>query len=303
VELKKPSRMESQEPQKDSRWGFRGMTVRNWLELLVVPLVLLGIGLLFQIQQSEVEQRRLEAAQHIEEQRAQDEALQTYLEQMGQMLLDKDRPLRQSKEGDEVQLLARARTVTILRRLDSARNRDILQFLREARLVPSNKYEIQEHIVRLDNSNLSKADLRGANLDSFDLHGTDLSGADLRDARLPWSYLPYAKLNGADLRGAYLRGDPDQSGDADLSDADLSDANLSEADLSYDNLSSANLQGANLTDAVLRGTNLSNAKVTGEQLAAAKSLEGATMPDGQKYEDWLKDKEGRRGAGENGGSQ
>jgi uncharacterized protein YjbI with pentapeptide repeats len=259
------------------------MTVRNWLELLVVPLVLLGIGLLFQIQQSEVEQRRLEAAQHIEEQRAQDEALQTYLEQMGQMLLDKDRPLRQSKEGDEVQLLARARTVTILRRLDSARNRDILQFLREARLVPSNRYDIQEHIVRLDNSNLSKADLRGANLDSFDLHGTDLSGADLRDARLPWSYLPYAKLNGADLRGAYLRGDPDQSGDADLSDADLSDANLSEADLSYDNLSNANLQGANLTDAVLRGTNLSNAKVTSEQLAEAKSLEGATMPDGSRH--------------------
>ena len=283
MEPKKSSRMESQEPQKDSRWGFRGMTVRNWLELLVVPLVLLGIGLLFQIQQNEVEERRLEAAQHIEEQRAQDEALQTYLEQIGQMLLDKDRPLRQSKEGDEVQLLARARTVTILRRLDSARNRDILQFLREARLVPSNKYEIQEHIVRLDNSNLSKADLRGANLDSFDLHGTDLSGADLRDARLPWSYLPYAKLNGANLRGAYLRGDPDQSGDADLSDA-----NLSEADLSYDNLSSANLQGANLTDAVLRGTNLSNAKVTSEQLAEAKSLEGATMPNGQKYEEWLK---------------
>jgi uncharacterized protein YjbI with pentapeptide repeats len=304
VELKKPSRMESQEPQKDSRWGFRGMTVRNWLELLVVPLVLLGIGLLFQIQQMEVEQRRLEAAQHIEEQRAQDEALQTYLEQMGQMLLDKDRPLRQSKEGDEVQLLARARTVTILRRLDSARNRDILQFLREARLVPSNRYDIQEHIVKLDASNLSEANLKGANLDSFSLQGTDLSGADLRDAYLAWSFLHNAKLNGANLRGANLHGDPDQSGDdADLSDADLSDANLSEADLSYDNLSSANLQGANLTDAVLRGANLSNAKVTSEQLAEAKSLEGATMPDDQKYEDWLKDKEGRRGARENGGSQ
>lgn len=280
MEPKKSSRMESQEQQKDSRWGFRGMTVRNWLELLVVPLVLLGIGLLFQIQQSEVEQRRLEAAQHIEEQRAQDEALQTYLEQMGQMLLDKDRPLRQSKEGDEVQLLARARTVTILRRLDSARNRDILQFLREARLVPSNRYDIQEHIVRLDASNLSEANLKGANLDSFSLQGTDLSGADLRDAYLAWSYLPYAKLDGANLRGANLHGDPDQSGDdADLSDADLSDANLREADLSYDNLSNANLQGANLTDAVLRGANLSNAKVTSEQLAEAKSLEGATMPD------------------------
>jgi uncharacterized protein YjbI with pentapeptide repeats len=280
MELKKPSRKNSQDPQKDSRWGFRGMTVRDWLQLLVVPLVLVCIGFVFQIQQSEVEERRLEADQHIEEQRAQDEALQTYLEQIGQMLLDKDRPLRQSKEGDEVQLLARARTVTILRRLDSARNRDILQFLREARLVPSNRYDIQEHIVKLDASNLSEANLKGANLDSFSLQGTDLSGADLRDAYLAWSFLHNAKLNGANLRGANLHGDPDQSGDdADLSDADLSDANLSEADLSYDNLSSANLQGANLTDAVLRGANLSNAKVTSEQLAEAKSLEGATMPD------------------------
>ena len=63
------------------------------------------------------------------------------------------------------------------------------------------------------------------------------------------------------------------------------------------------MQGANLRDAVLRGANLSNAKVTSEQLAEAKSLEGATMPNGQKYEEGLKDKEGRRGAGENGGSQ
>jgi uncharacterized protein YjbI with pentapeptide repeats len=218
---------------------------------------------------------------------------------MGQMLLDKDRPLRQSKEGDEVQLLARARTVTILRRLDSPRNRDILQFLREARLVPSTKYGIQEHIVSLDDSNLSE--LKGANLDSFSLQGTDLSGADLRDAYLAWSFLRNAQLNGADLRGANLRGDPDQSGNADLSEANLSEANLSEADLSYDNLSNANLRGANLTDAVLRGAYLGNAKVTSEQLAEAKSLQRATMPNGQKYEDWLKDKDGRREEGENDG--
>ena len=138
---RKPGRKKEQTPKRGIAWprwtGFRGMTVRDWLELLIVPLVLVGIGLLFQMQQNEVEERRLEADQELEEQRAQDAALQAYLDQMGQMLLDKDRPLRQSKEGDEVRILARARTVTILRRLDSARNRDILQFLREARLTPS----------------------------------------------------------------------------------------------------------------------------------------------------------------------
>jgi hypothetical protein len=47
----------------------------------------------------------------------------------------------------------------------------------------------------------------------------------------------------------------------------------------------------------LPGADLSNAYLnkavglTDEQIAAAESLEGATMPNGQKYEDWLKDRE------------
>jgi uncharacterized protein YjbI with pentapeptide repeats len=63
---------------------------------------------------------------------------------------------------------------------------------------------------------------------------------------------------------------------AGLNDADLSNANLSGADLSNANLSGANLSGANL-----KGTD-----VTEEQLAKCKSLEGATMPNGQKYAEW-----------------
>jgi uncharacterized membrane protein YqjE len=68
----------------------------------------------------------------------------------------------------------------------------------------------------------------------------------------------------------------------------LSGANLSEADLRL-----ANLLQANLSEADLRGANLSYARdITGEQLEKqAKTLEGATMPNEQKYEDWLKDRE------------
>ena len=59
----------------------------------------------------------------------------------------------------------------------------------------------------------------------------------------------------------------------------------------------ADLQGASLGGALLKGAllehaDLQGAKVTDEQLADTRSLEGATMPDGQKYEDWLKDNEG-----------
>src|SRR5215207_5358688 len=104
------------------RWtGFRGMTVRDWLDLLVVPLALVVISFLFTTQQDQrqqeiegqrakqaqkIEKRRAEAEQKLAVQRAQDEALQAYLNQMGGLLLEKD--LRESEEGSEVRTLARA---------------------------------------------------------------------------------------------------------------------------------------------------------------------------------------------------
>jgi hypothetical protein len=39
--------------------------------------------------------------------------------------------------------------------------------------------------------------------------------------------------------------------------------------------------------------NLVSLHVGQERLDQADSLEGATMPNGQKYEEWLKDKESR----------
>jgi hypothetical protein len=155
------------------RWtGFRGMTVRDWLQLLIVPFALVVIGFLFTVQQDarqqKIEDRRAQQAQKIEnqraeaerelaEQRAQDAALQAYLDQMSELMLD--RGLRTSEEGDSVRLLARARTSTILRRLDSERNSDILQFLREAQLISGT-----DPVISLNRSNLSGAQLSGVDL-------------------------------------------------------------------------------------------------------------------------------------------
>jgi hypothetical protein len=61
------------------------------------------------------------------------------------------------------------------------------------------------------------------------------------------------------------------------------------------------LNGADLSEAWLSQANLSEATVSDKQLVAAKSLKGATMLNGQKYEDWLKDKEGSREDRENSG--
>jgi len=208
--------------------GFRGKTVWDFLQLLIVPLMLAAIGFWFTVQQDarqqQTENQRAEAERELAVQRAQDEALQAYLDQMSGLLLERD--LRASKKGSEVRTLARARTLTVLGRLDPSRKADVIQFLVEAGLVQ--RADGRDPII-----GLSGADLSGAPLNKVDLRGANLSDAN---------------LSGANLRGAFLR------------DANLFTANLSSA----------------------KGT-------TNEQLDAhAESLEGATMPNGQKYEDWLK---------------
>ena len=69
-----------------ARTGFGDKTLWDLLELLIVPLVLVGIGLLFEMQQAEREERRAEAERNLAEQRAQDEALQAYLDQMSSLV-------------------------------------------------------------------------------------------------------------------------------------------------------------------------------------------------------------------------
>jgi uncharacterized protein YjbI with pentapeptide repeats len=58
---------------------------------------------------------------------------------------------------------------------------------------------------------------------------------------------------------------------------------------------------ADLREANLVGVDLSNAKEWTEDQLIAAHLEGATMPNGHTYEDWLKDKEGRGEDMENSG--
>jgi hypothetical protein len=99
-----------------------GITLWEWVKLLMVPAVIAAGGIWFNRQQR---QRELEIA----EQRAQDEALQEYLEQMSQMLTDKERPLRRAQPGDDLSTVARARTLTVLTRLDDDRKGTVVRFL------------------------------------------------------------------------------------------------------------------------------------------------------------------------------
>jgi hypothetical protein len=100
-----------------------GISLWEWVKLLIIPAVIAAGGLWFNRQQRG---REMEIAG----QRAEDEALEAYLDQMLQLLTDKDRPLHEAQLGDSLSTVARARTLTVLSRLDGGdRKRSVLQFL------------------------------------------------------------------------------------------------------------------------------------------------------------------------------
>ena len=251
---------------------FGGKTLWDWLQLLIVPVVLSLITVVFawqqDIRQDQIESKRANAEQELVEQRTQDEALQAYLDQMSTLLIEKD--LRSSALDSEVRSLARTRTLTVLRRLDPGHKADVMYFLIEAELIQS--VEARGPIISLGGADLSGTDLSAVHLSVHKHKPESRSKVQNRSNGPPRaaSSARYKAIRGFSLAGADLTA-------ADLSGADLREANLQGAILFSADLSGANLKGANgLTKGVLE--------------ALEVRLEGATMPNGQKYEDWLKDK-------------
>lgn len=254
--------------------GFGGKTGWDWMELLIVPLVLAVGAFFFNYEQGErqrqTEEARAEWQVAADELRAQEERLQTYLAEMGNLLIDEG--LLGSEEDDEARYLARARTLAVLREADEDQKRVVVSFLAESGLAGSRGGA--DPVVSLANANLAGADL----LQIDYLQGADLTEADLSNAvimrELDGASLVRAQLDKADLAGATLPR-------ADLNDAYLPNANLQQADLREADLEGANLKGANLSGADLEGAT----GVTVEELEEqAASLEGATMPDGTVHD-------------------
>jgi uncharacterized protein YjbI with pentapeptide repeats len=166
---------------------------------------------------------------------------------MGDLLLDKD--LLNHHKDAPASKLARAWTVTVLETLGPQRKRSLMRFLYESRLIDTDQPIIPLQRARLIKASLANSLLVGANLEGAWLREADLNGTNLKNSNLRCADLTNADLSNTDLSNAELR-------DAELRDADLSGANL----------------------AGVRG-------VANEELEQqAKSLKGAIMPDGSKYD-------------------
>lgn len=252
-------------------WNWTGLsqkTLWDWMQLLFIPVVLAAAGFWFNHRERKATELRADNEQKAAKIRAWNEhmsakiraeaerqimldnqreaALQAYINEMSELLLHEN--LRESQPDTEVRKIARVRTLTVLPRLDEERKRSVLRFLYEGFLIMTDKSIVS----------LGFADLSRANLSKLLLLLINLSGADLNEANLEEAVLDKAILTHTNLRDANLR-------DVLLNGADLSGAML---------------LGANLSGAIIDEANLNEAKVTPEQLAKAKSLKGATMPDG-----------------------
>jgi len=287
----------------------------NLLKVLAVPITVGAAVPWFNWAQKrrelEAEEAQRQRELEVENQGAKDSALQTYIDKIGVMVEDyrqlarqgqkaeseyqvavkdyersKDMPNPRPADWDEYwrnpddakenmeqkkdnrktardllqdkRTLIRAQTLTVLERVGKERKMAIMRFLSEAGL-------------------LNKDSTLTIPLHDADFSGADLTRMNLSDNNLREVRLTRAKLASADLRGT------------DLSEADLSRAKLNKAVLgtarTFNVLRDGGGEPAPPHQAIVAGANLRYADLSEavgieeRQLSAAKSLQGATMPD------------------------
>jgi len=245
--------------------GFKDKTIWAWLNLVGVSSAIIVVGWI-------VTRKQRERDEAIALEKAQDDALQAYLDQMSNLVVDhklghklgnargKDSDgehkfkfevwtkeaklswgLAEEESEDHIPEVAQARTTAVLLSLDARHKRRPLKLIHELGLIKREDKVLDLKNAGLDHADLSELSLRQAHLVGADLRASDLSGADLSKS----------DLTEADLRGADLRR-------ANLSNTVLTRANL----LPYDERDPERLSPHRLQRTDLRDETLSPRKLT-----------------------------------------
>lgn len=231
------------------RLGFKRKTLWDVLALIIIPVVLTGGGLFL----NDVATERQKAIQRadtlrqkaIDVDRGRENALQSYFDRMFNLLQLDD--LDDSKRIPKIQSIARIKTHTLIRNLDSRRKGLLLQFLHESDLITRDNLHLE-----LPRERGSQCQVPEEDTPTYQTLTVSLKDADLRDVSLPNATLQYAALDGADL----LR--------ANLQATDLRNTTFYGADLRW-----ANLRAADMEATVLDGALLYKASLNGARLVAA----------------------------------
>ncbi len=208
-------------PKTEGQEFHHKKTLWDWMQLLIIPAVLAGAALLFNVQVARTQQAIADDNQG-------EATLQSYLDSMSELLLSER--LNTQSDNVEVRNVARVRTLSTLRRLDPNRKAFLMQFLLESQLITSTA--TIPPVISLKGADLSHADLI-----EMDLTGADLRHADLIQVDLTRANLTDVNLAGADMRGVWLF------------EANLRGAHLLEATVTQEQLAICDtLEGATLDD-------------------------------------------------------
>ncbi len=211
----------------------------------------------------EIEEKRSQNNIFIETERSRENSFQTYIDNMTDFIRTNE---KEELLINNIQVIIRVRTLTILRILDSDRKSLIVRFLYEIGLIKNPDFQNNEPIelreADLDDINLKNANLINIYLPEVNLCNANLSGANLQKANFTQTNFTNTNLEKADLYKANLSG-------ADLHNANLESSDLTYADLSGTDLSKANLKGAIVTD---------------EQLLLCESLKETILVNGNIHD-------------------
>src|SRR5829696_1402010 len=270
--------------------GFVGRTFWDWIGLIGVSGAIGVVGVYLARQQ----RQRDEA---VAAEQAQEEALQKYLDQMSNLMVDQK--LLEQHE-DSVGKVAQARTIALLLALDAKHKREPLRLVYELALINKKNPIIALTNASLDHADLSELALPDSCLSHADLRATDLSGANLRGCDLSKADLRGARLINADLSGTNLADANllpyDEQNPARLSIHNLKDKNAIPSDkelsdtkrLKSTELSNTNLEGATLSGTILGNADLQNVRgLDEEQVKQAIGNPATQLPNGlQRPSNW-----------------
>ncbi len=204
--------------------GFKEKTIWDWLQLLIIPFVLVVAAYLFNRSQQNrtesieatriAEQRSIEGTRIIEQRSLdidsnREAELQDYFDKMTELLLKESLLATKDIPDSMVRHVAQVRTITTLRAMDTVRQNVIFQFLRdtglaEFLLVKASIDDIDLHDTNIADIKLTQSRMRGANLSGCYLSRTNMSGTILREANLSTAFASEADLSDAYLDGANL---------------------------------------------------------------------------------------------------
>lgn len=268
-------------------WAWTGFnkTLWDWMQLLIVPATL-TFGVLW------LNQTDQKKAQEIADDNQKEALLQTYLDRMATLLLEKQQEMAQVDGAARV--VARTRTFTTLLQLDATRKRHVLTFLIDSGLLL---------LINLDYVDFSRiaymypvkailnnVSMRYANMEHIRFSNVEAKKINAEHAIFSWAYLSNIEAPSANLRQSTWH--HARLSDSDLSDtcwegADLRDAVLTnvklnnayfrKADLRRAVLRKADLSNADLRDARLDNADLRRAKLSGTKLTYAQLQQGVRI--------------------------